>query len=276
MGTRHVVWGSLFLFALFSATAVFADTISGSGTATFQNWVAKNLKNNGKPYWDNKSLDGTNKKQQKQSNVGFYLTGESAVPLDDGPDAALPYWGTSGKSKKKTGGNADLNFHFQTDSTAPTNTALLRLEVDSAANIDEFGWYDEKNPSVLHPLFLGPESPVTDDTFTPSAQYGFYLKRGDQATFYTDSSLNPYKDKSHHHFAVFEESATPGAEVYWIGIENRTRLELKGKEGGLGDYNDMLIRISCLSPPLPVPDPSAAFLALSGISLTTMLLIRRK
>jgi hypothetical protein len=268
MGTKQVVWGILCLFTLFTTTAVLADTIRGSGTATNQSWVASDLKHShhGKPYWNNKSLDGTSRLEKKQSNVGFYLIDAPTAPLADAPDA-VPYWGNSGKSKKKTGGNADLNFCFQ--SSGFTNSAVLRLEVDPAAyaDIDEFGWYDVADPSDKHPIFLGPESPVTNATFTPSAQYGFYLKRGDEATFYTQSKLNPYKDTLHQHFVVFQESAAPGAEVYWIGIENQTRRELKKKEGGLGDYNDMLIRISCQLPPSPVPEPSAAFLVLSGLSI---------
>ena len=277
MGIKRVVWCSLFtLLVFFVAPASRADTIGGSGTAAFQGWIVRDLKNNGKPYWNNKSLDSTNKKQQKASNVGFFLTGESTIPIpmDDGPDAPLPYWGKAGRSNKKTGGNADLNFFFQREEL--TNSAVLKLEVDPAANIDEFGWYNIADPSVLHPVFLGPESPTTDDTFTPSSQYGFYLKRGDQATFYTQSLLNPFKDTQHQHFAVFEESATPGAEVYWLGIENRTRLELKGKEGGLGDYNDMLVRISAFSPPLPVPEPSTMVLVLSGTLLMLGIRSRRR
>jgi hypothetical protein len=270
MPTKRVVWVSLFALILFVAPANRADTIKGSGTATFQSWDVRDINDNGKPYWDNKSLDG--KKQTKKTNVGFYLTDASSAPLDGAP-GDLPYWGTAGKSKKTTGGNADLSFFFQREEL--TNSAVLKLEADPAANIDEFGWYDIADPSVLHPIFLGPESPVTNDTFAPSPQYGFYMKRGDQATFYTQSFLNPYKDTQHQHFAVFQESATAGAEVYWLGIENRTRLELNGKEGGLGDYNDMLIRIS-LSPPIPVPEPSTAVLVLSGAFLMARIRNRRR
>ena len=282
MGTKHVVWGSLFLLAVFAATVAFADTIGGSAAASFQTWTTSQLNHNGKPFWDNKSLDGTTKKQKDKSNVGFYLTDltdTSTSPLDDGPDAPLPYWGKAIKgSKKKTGGNADLNFFFNRTepSTSTVLTAELKLEATPDANIDEFGWYNIADPSVLHPIFLGPDSPGADDTFSPSQQYGFYLKCGSQQPFYTQSDLNPYKDTLHQHFVVFEESATPGAEVYWIGIENSTRLELKGKEGGLGDYNDMLIQISTLSAPLPVPEPSAMLLALSGTSLAIVLLKRRR
>ena len=272
MGTKHVVWGSLFLVALFTASAGFAVIVSGSDSAGFQSWDARDLNHNGKPYWDNKSLDGATKQQQKKNNVGYNLVDESPIPLDDAP-GVLPYWGKA-KGKKKDGGNADLNFFFQGD--VSTNAATLKLEMDPAANIDEFGWYDKSDPSVLHPVFLGADSPITNAVFTPGAQYGLYLKRADQATFYTESYLNPFKDRSHQHFVVFQESATPGAEVYWIGIENRTRLELKNKEGGLGDYNDMLIRISTASIPLPVPEPSAAFLVLSGTSLILVLLNRQR
>ena len=272
MGTKRVVWGSLFALVLFGVSVNQADTIGGAGNSGFQGWVANDLKNKGRPYWDNKSLDSTDKNQQKTSNIGFVLTDESNSPLDEGPDA-LPYWGKTGRAKKKTGGNADLNFFFQ--KTGPTNTAVLKLELDPAANIDEFGWYDRTDPSVLHPIFLGPESPITADTFSPSQQYGLYLKRDDQATFFTESYLNPYKDRSHQHFAVFHESATPSNEVYWIGIENRSRLELKGKEGGLGDYNDMLVRISTVSP-LPVPEPSTVVLVLSGTLLMAGIRNRRR
>jgi predicted RecA/RadA family phage recombinase len=189
MLTKRVVWGSLFTLIVWVAPASQADSIKGSGTATFQTWSAQDINDNGKPYWDNKSLNG--KKQTKKTNVGFFLTDASTAPLDNAP-GELPYWGTSGKSNKKNGGNADLNFFFQREE--PTNSAVLKLEVDPAANIDEFGWYDINDPSKLHPVFLGPDSPVTNDTFSPSAQYGLYLKRGEEATFYTQSLLNPFKD----------------------------------------------------------------------------------
>jgi hypothetical protein len=270
MLTKQVVWGGLFTLMLFVAPANRADTIKGSQAAAFQDWNASDLKDNGKAFWDNKSFDG--KKQTKKSNVGFSLTGTASIQVAGAP-GDLPYWGLAGKSKKKTGGNADLNFFLQREEL--TSSATLKLEASPNANIDEFGWYDITDPSVLHPIFLGSDSPITNDTFSPSPQYGFYLKRGDQATFYTQSSLNPFKDTLHQHFTVFEQSTTPGAEIYWIGIENRTRLELKGKEGSLGDYTDMLVRISAL-PPLPVPEPSTVVLVLSGTVLMIGIRSRRR
>jgi hypothetical protein len=279
MLTKQVVWGSLVTLILFVAPSNRADLIQGSQNAGFQSWNVNDINDNGNPFWDNKSLDvadqTTNqkkkKKQVKNTNVGFNLTGTSAIQLSGAP-GDLPYWGLAGKSKKKNGGNADLNFIFQREEL--TSAATLKLELAPTADIDEFGWYDVTNPTVLHPIFLGPDSPVTNETFSPSAQYGFYMKRGNEATFYTESALNPYKDRKHQHFAVFQESSTPGSEIYWIGIESNTRRELKGKEGSLGDYNDMLIRIT-ESIPLPVPEPSTAVLVLSSSLLVAWLRKRR-
>lgn len=266
MGIRQVVWGNLFVLVFSAATATFADTISGSGSATFQSWAGTNLNQNGSPYWDNPSMDGD------QRNVGYSLIDAPSAPLSGAP-GALPFWGNAYNSVGDNGGTADLSFFFQR--SAPTSSALLKLEVAGQSNVNEFGWYDISNPSALHPLFLGPDSAPANDIFSPSLQYGFYLKSGSTGTFYTQSSLNTSGDTSHQHFAVFQESATPGAEVYWIGIENRTGLELKGKEGGLGDYNDMLIRISTVVPPLLVPEPSTAVLLLSGVLLLVGIRLNR-
>ena len=279
MGTKRAVGASLLVLMFFVVPVDRADTIiSESGAGKFLKWEPTDLKNNGKPFWDNKSVDGTNRTQRITSNVGFQLTGksdESPAPVPEDEQGPLPYWGKEGKAKKKTGGNADLNFYFQRNGL--TNGAILTLEMDSLSNSVEFGWYDKADPSVKHPIILGSDSPSTDViTFSPTAlQYGFYLMRTNQATFYTESRLNPFKDTSHQHFAVFQESADQGAEVYWIGIEDRTRRELKGKEGGLGDYNDMLIRIG-IEYATPVPEPSTVVLVLSGALLTAWLRQRRR
>ena len=47
------------LAVIFSVTPVLADTINGSGGAGFQNWAVTNLNENGSPYWDNPSMDGS-------------------------------------------------------------------------------------------------------------------------------------------------------------------------------------------------------------------------
>ena len=121
---------------------------------------------------------------------------------------------------------------------------------------------------MLNPIFLGPDSASASNSFTPSAQYGFYLK-GAGGIYYTQSALNPSGDTNHQHFAVFQESSATGAEVYWIGIEDLSVSGLNGAEGTKGDYNDMLVRISAAA----VPEPSTVMLVL-GSSLL-MLGLRR-
>ena len=227
-------------------------TIAGSRSAAFRKWTAADLDQDGKPYWDNVSIDGD------KQNVGYFLIDAPTAPLTLAP-GALPYWGNAYNSAADTGGTADLNFSFLR--SALSSTASLKLENAGNENIDQFGWYDITRPLVLHPLFLGPDKAPAIQTFTPSALYGFYLS-GSEGTFYTQSSLNPRGDTKHQHFVVFQESAVPGVETYWLGIEDLTVHGLKGNKGRAGDYNDMLIRI-CTA----VPEPSTAALALVGLLL---------
>ena len=268
MGIQKVVRGGVFYIfaaALSLPVAAFADTISGTAGAAFQNWAVTNLNNNGKPYWDNVSIDGSN------MNVGYFLTDAPTAPLAGAP-GALPYWGNSFNSVTDSGGTADLNFTFQR--TAASSIADLKLEVAGNEDINEFGWYNTTDPSVLHPVFLGPDAAPTSDAFSPSAQYGLYLK-GAGGTYYTQSSLNPSGDTSHQHFAIFQESSATGAESYWIGIEDLSLSGLNGAEGSKGDYNDMLIRISAEVVPA-VPEPSTMMLMLSGTLLMLALRKRRR
>jgi hypothetical protein len=259
MDIKQVVWGSVVAASLLGTTAMLADTISGTAGAAFQSWGVTNLNQNGKPYWDNPSLDGSN------MNVGFFLTDAPTAPLAGAP-GALPFWGNSFNSTTDTGGTPDLNFFFQTNSSV--SLATMFLEVAANSNINEFGWYNTSDPSTLHPIFTGANSPLTTDPFAPSAQYGFYLK-GSNGTFYTQSSLNT-GGTSQQHFTVFEQSSTNGAEVYWLGIEDLNVHDQFGGEGGAGDYNDMLLRISAVA----VPEPSTVMLVLSGALL--MLGLRRR
>jgi hypothetical protein len=261
MGIRRVVWGLLFAAALCVATTTFADVISGSGGASFQSWVPADLNESGTPYWDNSSLDGY------QRNAGYYLINAPTAPLDGAP-GALMFWGLAG-------GNADLSFYFQR--TASSSDVNLKLEIAGNSNINEFGWYDITDPSVQHPLFLGPDSAPATNTFSPSEQYGFYLKAPGEGTFYTQSSLNSDpSDRTHQHFVIFQESATPEAEIYWIGIEDLSISALGGREGCVGDYNDMLLRLSVLSPSNTIPEPSTAALVFAGAMLMMALNRRRR
>jgi hypothetical protein len=261
MNIKGVIGGSVSAALLLGSVGAFADTISGTGTAAFQNWGTGDLNQNGAPYWDNTSLDGSN------MNVGFFLVNAPTAPLAGAP-GPLPYWGNAFNSTADTGGSADLNFTF--NKTTASSIASLQLEVAANSNINAFGWYTLGDTNDLHTIFSGSASAVTTLSFTPSAQYGFWLK-GDDGTYFTQSSLNPAGDTSHQHFAVFQQSSTTGAEVYWLGIEDFNVSEFGGAEGNTGDYNDMLIKISGVA----VPEPSSVLLVMSGAFLMLGLRKRR-
>ena len=262
MNIKRVIGGSISVALFLGSVGAFADTISGTGTAAFQNWGTADLNQNGAPYWDNTSLDGSN------MNVGFFMINAPTAPLAGAP-GALPYWGNAFNSAGDTGGTPDLNFTF--NKTTASSIASLQLEVAANSNLNEFGWYTVGDPADLHPIFAGSASPITTDPFTPSAQYGFYLK-GSNGTFYTQSSLNPAGDTSQQHFVVYEQSSTNGAEVYWLGIEDLSTHDLFGAEGGAGDYNDMVVKISGVA----VPEPSSVLLVVSGAALMLGLRKRRR
>ena len=259
MGIKQVVWGSVVFASLLGTVTAFADTISGTAGAGFQSWGVTNLNQNGKPYWDNLSIDGSNK------NIGFFLVNAPTAPLAGAP-GAVPFWGNTFNSGTDSGGTSDLNFFFKTNSASNVGSLLLELAANS--HLNEFGWYDTTNPSTLHPIFVGTDAAPATDPFAPSAQYGFYLKSSN-GTFFTQSSLNTGDNTNQQHFAVFQQSSTNGAEVYWIGIEDLNTTDLNGRESGAGDYNDMLVRISAVA----VPEPSVVMLVLSGTLL--MLGLRR-
>jgi hypothetical protein len=254
------------LAVVFSVTPAFSDTISGSGGAGFQSWTTNNISENGLPYWDNASMDGA------EQNIGFYLVNAPTAPLADAP-GVLPYWGNTFTSNSpESGGSADLSFFFQKNSSF--STAVLQLEVAGRSNVNEFGWYDLSDTNVLHPLILGPDVAVTTNNFSPSEQYGFYIRSDSTDLYFTQSSLNSGGDTDHQHFAVFQDSSVTGAESYWIGVEDLSVSKLAGNEGRNGDYNDMLIHISAVTPPV-VPEPSTAMLVLSG-SLLIFSVSRRR
>jgi hypothetical protein len=185
-----------------------------------------------------------------------------------GPPGAIPFWGQSYSSGTDAGGGPDLNFTF--DRTAPSTTATFKLEISARSGVNEFGWYDISNTPILNPIFTGSDTAGAQETIGLPAQYGFYVKTLGGAVFRTQSSLNPAAETGHQHFALFQQSATPLAEVYWLGIEDLTLAELGAGEGGVGDYNDMVVQL------VAVPEPSTGVLLAAGFALAFGLLARKR
>lgn len=219
-----------------------ATTVVGSAGAGWQAWSAPN--EDSTPYWDNTSQDGSKK------NIGYFLSktgGFSSHPAS--PNITPPWWGYSG-------GSADLSFYF---SSTLSQTVKLYIEVAGYSNINELWWYDVSNPSVGGLIFPGPAGAGSTAVFTPSTNFGLYIKTSGGVKYYTQSGLNPAAERDHQHFALFKEA--PG--VYWIGIEDKPK---NTGEGFGGDYNDMVIRMAV------VPEPAT----MSLFALGLLPLLRRR
>lgn len=246
-------WAVLLLAGMLAAMPALADTINGGATAGWQPFPAlSSINQNGSPYWDSRSMDGSNQ------NIGFFMTNTGAFGSSTAGPGPMAWWGLSN-------GGSDPNIFFTASS--PNTTAVLHLEVAGYRNKNIFGWYDTTNPSVLYPIFPGPASPGSAPvTFTPSASYGFYIQVGTNGpVYYTQSSLNPAGDTTHQHFVIFSPNPGSAYPTYWIGIED---LKNPGIEGS-GDYNDMVVSLR------PVPEPGTLALFGSGLIGIAGLLRRR-
>jgi hypothetical protein len=213
-----------------------ADMIQGTGD--WQNWTLSVLDELGAPYWDKGSFDGDKK------NIGYYLTktGSFESWADYEHPGAIDYWGMQS-------GAADSSFYFIKDSAY--SSAALRLEIAGYKNSNVFGWYDVATGD-LHPIFLGGDSPIVTTAFTPTKEYGFYLINEPGDLFLTQAGAGGSDDGKFQHFAVFLEEPN----IYWIGVEDLLC-------GGDKDYNDMVIKVTPAT--APVPEPATMLLLGSGL-----------
>jgi hypothetical protein len=242
----------LILLLLLDVSAAVADTITGASTAGWQSWVPGNIDQDRLPYWDGNSWDS-----DQPMNIGSCLTGTGAcTQLGLDAPGAIPFWGNSYSSGGDSGGGADPNFYFVR--TSDEGNAALKLEIAGNANYNSFGWYDTATPSVLHEIFAGsvsPGQPAAFAVFVPSATYGFYLGARNGDVYHTQSALNHTSspsgvDTTRQHFAAFQASSTPGAEVYWIGVED-LRLGCSGCSDK--DYQDLVVRVQGVTAPVAEP-----------------------
>jgi len=219
---------SVFIFSVFFIpTSAFADMLIGSHGSDWQSWDSSYLNNNGNPYWDRSSWDGSNK------NIGHCLTSNTCGSYST-PPGAIPYWGMDD-------GAADPSFYFK--NPALYSTASFKLEIAGNAAFNSFGYYNKSDPGTLHTIFAGVDTPgVPDVNFSPTGDYGFYIKVNGEF-FTTEDGGAP----GFQHFAVFSEGSS-----YWIGME-----DFHG--GSDFDYNDIVVKIT------PVPEPATMLLLGSGL-----------
>ena len=254
---KIAVLSSVLLLVLFAGGASAALVgITGTGTAGFQGWTAAaDLGQNGSPYWDGLSSDGSKK------NIGYYLSGTGSyfgyLPPVSNP---LPeYWGY-------TGGAADPNFFIN---SATNSKVTIKLEIAGYAGTNRFGYYDVAT-GARHELFTGSDH-VGDVAYIEiaggsPADIGFYLEvfgsnpsNPNPKFFYTQSARNtPVAEIGKQHFALF--AMNNGS--YYVAAED---LSLGDK-----DYNDFVVKIR----PLMVPEAGAGLMLMLG--LTGLVGYRRK
>ena len=222
--------------------------ISGTSGADFRPWTSATVNNNGTPYWDHASSDGTYK------NIGYWLTGTKAFLSDPNSPHLNPppqYWGYST-------GAADTNF-FVSSTTA--SEVILKLEIAGYANSNKFGYYHVSD-GIRHELFTGAEGAGAVDYITVNISegddIGFYLQVVQTGNiYYTESSRNT-SARSMQHFALFGMS--DGS--YYVASED---LSL-----GDADYNDLVVKVK----PMVAPEAGAGLMLVVG--LTGLVGYRRK
>ncbi len=247
MKTRLLV-GSVLL--LLVGSPAWADSLNTFG-ASWNPWVAPNQ--DGSPFWDNASHDGTQNGIGNNCNIGYWLSGTG------GCDATSFYGGSFYANSPGTTapylGDGTATFTVTHD---PASELELSAEVGVSAvsgdvperGTTEFGWFavgtTEYNP------MLEAGQPVN---FTmPSGEYGFYLKvidlrSGDSTPkFYFSNTLDA---GGHSHFAVFDL----GGGHYVIGIEDNSTAFSDF------DYNDLVVEFAST----PVPEPASLVLFGTGL-----------
>lgn len=231
-----------FIFSLFLAGKnAFADMIIGSSGTGWQSWTTSDLDNNGNPYWDHSSWDGSNK------NIGNCLTSNNCGLYNTTP-GVIDYWGA-------IGGAADSNFYFK-GSASSNDTFTLVLELAGYRSTNIFGWYDidpvTKAKGNNHTIFNGSDGAGISNTFSVSEYYGFFFQvPATGKIYYTQSDYNSNGLKGQQHFSVFQQNGNS----FWLGMEDLSFCTDN-------DYNDMILHDVT---PSSVPEPSTFSLIVAGI-----------
>ena len=255
---RFVAVSALALFA--AASVVHADlTLNGSEAFTWQAFpgtiTGGSNASASRPFWDNRSMDGSGSR-----NIGAYLTGTYTGGTPGGAVASpliRPVWWGGPVAEGGSFGTSAMDNGLTFSSSGGVN-AQLRLEVAGYASRNELGWYDPSaaaGQEVLNQIFSGPDGAGKTAAFNVNGQFGLYLRNGAGQVFFTESFRNrggSAADLTTQHFAIFTSSQVAGRQSYYIGVEDLARANT-GIEG-VGDYNDMAFTITA------IPAPASAVL----------------
>lgn len=270
-------------------TLAFGDAITGGTLASFPTTPLSGTGtsgNQGSPFWNDFSLDGTNE------NVGYFLTATGG--FSGGTNYAPTTQLTDGTNNPL---NASTDFYLSRDSSIESLTMLGAFSnfggTAASTPYDVVGWYETNSSGTLngtkHQLFGGgTEQAAVGQTsgFNPtSAYYGFYLTTcltlsgnscTQTATYYTNANFDSVTEYSnnvggtsviHQHFALFGTSG----QSYFIGIEDGSNTF--GAER-YGDFNDVIFEIHSTPQAPVVPEP--ATFGMVGVGLLVLGLQRRR
>ncbi|MCL2646337.1 MAG: PEP-CTERM sorting domain-containing protein [Phycisphaerales bacterium] len=288
---RFALLSAATVAALLGTSVAHADLLVGSAgdgwqafPTTLNNYtVVKGIPvgDPNRPFWDNPSSDVPTASKGGPLNIGNYLVTPSnqrfittRVNVPGAGLVAPQWWGSTGSSSNSNNLDFDPNTYFTRGDSVGAITAQMLLQSAGGANKTIVGWYDIDNPSDMHVIWNGKNINNDEVTFTPTENWGFYLKNSSGQIFYMDSSLNTV-DQGDQHFAIFQEpGGTLGAEIYYVGIED-TAYGTPVPEGN-GDFNDFVLKFWSSTagrhiPPTPEP-ASLMFLGTGALGL----LVRRK
>jgi hypothetical protein len=282
-------FGLLATAALVSASGLFADSITSTGT--FVSFGSSGFSSGqanptsgvaGNPFWNNYSPDigfgGSN-----DMNIGYALTGTGGFTASilGGDSAANTLLGTSGADPSA----------FTFDSNGDLYTIQVLFSDTGLPGNVTLGWYDVSNPSVLNPIFsnvANTSTPLTAQSFSPGvANYGFYATVcfnpptcDITATYYTDSGENTTPDEgvstaygvigdiTANRFALFNLNSN--AQSYVLGLSEAPNTN--GTEQA-GDFQDLVVQLTD-DGPAGVPEP--ATLSIVGAGLIGLGFARRR
>lgn len=257
---RFIVTISLLSLA---SVCVNADTLIGNGS--LQSWNPSVLGTGSGPYWNtNTSGDGAN------YNIGWCMTGTGNCHISN-PPGAISYDGN--------GTAPASNMLFSSNSAPDVATMLGKFTNQNAVppnGSDVFGWYAISGVTInLHPLFTSATAIGTTATFTPTANYGFFLENIQSAGtsfeadyfWFMNDSLDyttgpgaPAVDTGTQHFSVF----SGGNSSFFFGIEDTPAATSDF------DYNDMVVELA------PAPEPVSIALMTFGLGLLGWTIRRRR